>query len=158
AAPQEPARRAEGRRAVVRRAAATLHAGGLRWRAEGGRRQGASRAGRAVGQDETGERPADRGRGRAMTDPPRILRVGEEPPPMEPPPRRQGGSKAGEGKGSTPTAKAPSPGRFGLLNAFVDGAMSRLSRAELAVWLCSGTAATAPPRRHRAPSPSAPAA
>jgi hypothetical protein len=84
-----------------------------------------------------------------MTDRPRILRVGEEPPPMEPHPRRQGGSKAGEGKGSTPTAKAAAPGRFGLLNAFVDGATSRLSRADLAVWLVlfrdsrDGTAATA---------------
>lgn len=79
---------------------------------------------------------------------PRIIPVGEEPPPMEdgrPAPssngrqRHQGGGKA---KGKTGE-------RFAVLNAFVDFALVELSRADIAVWLLlyrdtrDGTARTA---------------
>jgi hypothetical protein len=60
---------------------------------------------------------------------PRILAVGEEPPPMntpeEPPPRS---GKGGKTKGKTGE-------RFAVLNAFVDFSLADLSRAEIAVWL-----------------------
>jgi hypothetical protein len=67
---------------------------------------------------------------------PRILQVGEEPPPFDPAPRsaRNGGAQ-GRPKGSSAEARARAPGRFQVLNAFVDFALADLSRAEVAVWL-----------------------
>jgi hypothetical protein len=65
---------------------------------------------------------------------PRIIPVGEEPPPMDGPapssrPRRGGP------KGKPDGAKAKAGERFAVLDAFVDFAIADLSRAEIAVWL-----------------------
>lgn len=67
---------------------------------------------------------------------PRIIRVGEELPPMEP--RSERTRKATPDKPSEPKEK---PGkrqageRFRVLNSFVDFTMAELSRAEIALWL-----------------------
>jgi hypothetical protein len=63
-----------------------------------------------------------------MTAVPRILRVGEEPPPLDAGTVKTGTLKRAKGKRS-------SAGRFHSLNAFVDVALRDLTRAELAVWL-----------------------
>lgn len=69
-----------------------------------------------------------------MSAPPRILRVGEEPPPM-----RQPDASAGAGpprtKVTQPKGKRLSRGRFLCINAFLDVTLAGLDRAELAVWL-----------------------
>jgi DNA-binding transcriptional ArsR family regulator len=69
---------------------------------------------------------------------PRILAVGEEPPPLDPPPsngRHDGPSDRGKPKGKPAGAKTKARGRFAVLNAFVDFALAELSRREIAVWL-----------------------
>lgn len=66
---------------------------------------------------------------------PPILRVGEEPPPLDltPAPSSNGESNRQSARHSTPNGK---PGeRFILLNAFVDFSLAELSRSEIAVWL-----------------------
>jgi hypothetical protein len=67
--------------------------------------------------------------------PPRIIPVGEEPPPMGPepaPPANGRRPRQGEGRGKP---KRKTGERFAMLNAFVDFALTGLSRAEIAVWL-----------------------
>jgi hypothetical protein len=67
---------------------------------------------------------------------PRIIPVGEEPPPFDsrpPKPRKPTPGKASEPKGSAHKRKAA--GRFRVLNSFVDFTLAELSRAEIAVWL-----------------------
>lgn len=85
-----------------------------------------------------------------MSDGPRVLRVGEEPPPLEPAPcAAPAGSPAGSSGRDRHRAAAPNAGRFAVLNAFVDCAMAGLNGAEVAVWLVlfrdcrDGTATTA---------------
>ena len=67
---------------------------------------------------------------------PRIMAVGEEPPPMDAldagPSKRPHRDKP---KGKPDGAKAKAGERFAVLNAFVDFAVANLSRAEIAVWL-----------------------
>jgi hypothetical protein len=64
---------------------------------------------------------------------PRILRVGEEFPPMTPapPPRLHGGKP----KGPPADAKAKTGDRFSTINAFLDFSMVGLRPCERAVWL-----------------------
>lgn len=62
---------------------------------------------------------------------PRIIRVGEELPPMEP--RSERSRKPAPDKASKPKGKAGE--RFRVLNNFVDFSLAELSRAEIAVWL-----------------------
>jgi hypothetical protein len=67
---------------------------------------------------------------------PRIMAVGEEPPPMDGPnlaPSKH--SHRGKPKGKPDGAKSKAGERFAVLNAFVDFAMAELSRAEIAVWM-----------------------
>src|SRR5262249_27322696 len=67
---------------------------------------------------------------------PRIIPVGQEPPPMEGPEpepsddnlQRHRGGERGKAKGKTGE-------RFAVLNAFVDFALAALSGAEIGVWL-----------------------
>jgi DNA-binding MarR family transcriptional regulator len=59
----------------------------------------------------------------------RPLRVGEELPPLGDGPERP------RRQAPRCSAKEQSSGRFQMLNAFVDGTMADLTRAELAVWL-----------------------
>lgn len=69
---------------------------------------------------------------------PRIIPVGEEPPPLEPPadrPTRGAASKASKAKGKPSGNKRGAASRFRTLNAFVDFTARELSRAELLVWL-----------------------
>lgn len=64
---------------------------------------------------------------------PRILAVGEEPPPLDPAPARERRPAAGErraAKGQPATGE-----RFAILNGFIDFTLADLSRAEIAVWL-----------------------
>ena len=68
--------------------------------------------------------------------PPRVLRVGEGPPP------RDDGTRAprsrphqGKPKGKAGGGRARAGERFIVLNVFVDVALAELSRAEAAVWL-----------------------
>jgi DNA-binding transcriptional ArsR family regulator len=65
---------------------------------------------------------------------PRIIAVGEEPPPIRSTPAREchrGNGKArGPAKGKTKAGE-----RFKVLNAFVDFPLADLTRAEIAVWL-----------------------
>ncbi len=73
-----------------------------------------------------------------MSRPPPVLRVGEEPPPLNPPPangRHDGPPDRGKPKGKRTTAKGKAGERFAVLNTFVDFALADLSRAEVAVWL-----------------------
>jgi hypothetical protein len=60
---------------------------------------------------------------------PRIIPIGEEPPPLDGAGERRGPVKASKAKGK------PAGERFKVLNAFVDFAIAELSRAEIAVWL-----------------------
>ncbi len=65
---------------------------------------------------------------------PRIIPVGEEPPPMDgPAPSSNGRHRHDKGELSQPKGKTKE--RFAILNAFVDFALAGLSRAEIAVWL-----------------------
>jgi hypothetical protein len=78
---------------------------------------------------------------------PRIIAVGEEPPPMDgpaplscscrdtPKARTPGQKKAKKGNHFPGTPKARARERFAVLNAFVDFALAELCRSELAVWL-----------------------
>jgi hypothetical protein len=61
----------------------------------------------------------------------KILRVGEEPAPLD-----EGGevSRHPVAEGGTPKGRAGG-GRFGVLNRFVDCTMRRLSKNDLAVWM-----------------------
>jgi hypothetical protein len=73
-----------------------------------------------------------------MSPPPRPLRVGEEPPPMDPPPangRLDGPPDRSKPKGKPAGAKSKAGERFSVLNAFVDFALADLCRTEVAVWL-----------------------
>jgi hypothetical protein len=69
--------------------------------------------------------------------PPRIIPVGEEPPPMDDgrpapsPAGRQGGKPKGRPGGGRTKARE----RFAVLNGFADFSLADLSRAEVAVWL-----------------------
>jgi hypothetical protein len=63
---------------------------------------------------------------------PRIIPVGQEPPPLEPTPARE--RHSGRGR-DAPKGKRSSRGRFLAINAFLDVTMAGLDRAELAVWL-----------------------
>jgi hypothetical protein len=68
--------------------------------------------------------------------PPRIIPVGEEPPPMDGPAPAQLANGRGRSQGkdqAKPKGKAGE--RFAVLNAFVDFALADLNRAEIAVWL-----------------------
>jgi predicted transcriptional regulator len=81
---------------------------------------------------------------------PRIIPVGGELPPLEPPAERL--RKPMPGKASKPkekTGKRSAGERFRLLNNFVDFTLAELTRAEIAVWMIlyrdtrDGTAQTA---------------
>ena len=65
---------------------------------------------------------------------PRILAVGEEPPPLD-----AGGTEPRQGrgkpKGTSGTARTRGGERFRTLNAFVDFTMADLKPSERAVWL-----------------------
>jgi hypothetical protein len=63
-----------------------------------------------------------------MTPMPRILSVGEEPPPLD---RDRGNEVASPKKRDRPSSR----GRFQSINAFLDVSLATLGRAELAVWL-----------------------
>jgi hypothetical protein len=66
--------------------------------------------------------------------PPRIIPVGEEPPPMDgPAPSNR--PHRGKPKGKAAGGKTKAGERFAVLNTFVDFALADLSRAEIAVWL-----------------------
>jgi hypothetical protein len=67
---------------------------------------------------------------------PRIIPVGGELPPLEPPAERL--RKPMPGKASKPkekTGKRSAGERFRLLNNFVDFTLAELTRAEIAVWM-----------------------
>ncbi len=72
---------------------------------------------------------------------PRIIPVGQEPPPLRPSPSPNGANgrparhqgHAGKAKGKP--ARRKTADRFAVLNAFVDAGMVGLSRVELATWL-----------------------
>src|SRR5262245_4321423 len=67
---------------------------------------------------------------------PRIIPVGQEPPPMEgPEPAPSGNGRQRHQGGERGKAKGKTGERFAVLNAFVDFALAELSRAEIAVWL-----------------------
>jgi DNA-binding transcriptional ArsR family regulator len=68
---------------------------------------------------------------------PRIIAVGEEPPPMEQsgPAPSINGRHGGKPKGKRDGGKAKAGERFAVLNAFVDFTLADLSRAEAVVWL-----------------------
>ncbi len=73
-----------------------------------------------------------------MSRPPPVLRVGEEPPPLVPPPsngRHVQTPDRGKPKGKPGSEKTKAGERFAVLNAFADFALADLSRAEIAVWL-----------------------
>ena len=63
---------------------------------------------------------------------PRIIPVGEEPPPMDGPGPSSNGRHQGR-EGAKP--KGMTGERFAVLNAFADFSLAELSRAEIAVWL-----------------------
>jgi hypothetical protein len=69
-----------------------------------------------------------------MTGSPRILAVGDEPPPMQA--RSQQPPKPQTSVKPPSKAKAPAqgPGRFQIINTFVDTKMASLRRADIAVW------------------------
>jgi hypothetical protein len=66
---------------------------------------------------------------------PRIIPVGEEPPPMGRPGPPPGDGRQRHQGGDRGRAKGKAGERFAVLNAFVDFALAGLSRAEIAVWL-----------------------
>ena len=66
---------------------------------------------------------------------PRILAVGDEFPPMTPPPESPARSPREEPKGKRADAKRNAGDRFEVLNAFIDFSLAGLTRAEVAVWL-----------------------
>jgi predicted transcriptional regulator len=72
-----------------------------------------------------------------MTTQPRILGVGEEPPPLEAPSsvRRKEPPERGKPKPKAGSTKKKAGERFKVLNTFVDFALVGLSRADIAVWL-----------------------
>jgi len=66
---------------------------------------------------------------------PRIIAVGEEPPPMDGPAPSSNGRHRDKAKGKPSGGKAKTGERFALLNAFVDFTLADLSRSEIVVWL-----------------------
>lgn len=69
---------------------------------------------------------------------PRILHVGEEPPPMHSGMEREQRHARGNAirpKGNGKAGNSKAVGRFQVLNAFVDLTLSGLSRGEIAAWL-----------------------
>jgi DNA-binding transcriptional ArsR family regulator len=67
---------------------------------------------------------------------PRIIPVGQEPPPLEgpkPAPSSNGRQRHQGKAGDKPKGTARE--RFAVLNAFVDFTLAELGRAEIAVWL-----------------------
>jgi hypothetical protein len=68
-----------------------------------------------------------------LNAPPRILAVGEEPAPLDPPPAADRHGR--NGKTSKPKRKPSSAGRFQCINAFIDATMETLTPAERAAWL-----------------------
>jgi len=64
---------------------------------------------------------------------PRILAVGEEPPPLNPTPAAD--RHGGNGEASKPKGKRTSAGRFQCINAFIDATMGTLKPAARAAWL-----------------------
>lgn len=67
-----------------------------------------------------------------MTSEPRIIPVGQEPPPMDPRPPRPAKVER-EAKGKTNRRKTGN--RFAVLNSFLDMTAGALTRAELLTWL-----------------------
>lgn len=63
---------------------------------------------------------------------PRIIPVGQEPPPMDPRPPRPAKT---ESKAKEKTKRRQTGNRFGVLNAFLDMTAGALTRAELLTWL-----------------------
>lgn len=59
---------------------------------------------------------------------PRIIPVGQEPPPLDRPAPSSNGRHRDKPKGKTAE-------RFAVLNAFADFGLAGLSRAEIAVWI-----------------------
>ena len=71
-----------------------------------------------------------------MTDGPEPIPVGQEPPPLRPPPPAgSNGQPRGDHKAKGKPARRSAGDRFAVLNAFVDAGMTGLSRVELATWL-----------------------
>src|SRR5262245_24693336 len=71
-----------------------------------------------------------------MNAQPRILAVGEEPPPMTSTPAAERHGRNGEARDKLKgKLKGKAGERFAVLNAFVDFTLAGLSRAEIAVWL-----------------------
>ena len=66
---------------------------------------------------------------------PRILAVGEEPPPLDASEPQPDGRQRDKAKGTSGAARARSGERFRTLNAFVDFTMADLKPSERAVWL-----------------------
>jgi hypothetical protein len=69
---------------------------------------------------------------------PRIIPVGQEPPPMEgpaPAPSASGRQRHQGRHGGKPKGKRASAGRFQCINAFIDVTMGLLTPAERAAWL-----------------------
>jgi predicted transcriptional regulator len=69
-----------------------------------------------------------------MTGSPRILEVGDEPPPIQirPQPPKPQTPRNPPSKAREP---AQGPGRFQIINTFVDTKMASLRRADIAVWI-----------------------
>src|SRR5262249_20227335 len=78
-----------------------------------------------------------------MTEQPHVLRVGEEPPPLELSDRPEEANVPANlaelarprHKGEATSAKGKTGNRFQIVNAFADHTLAGLSRAELAVWV-----------------------
>jgi hypothetical protein len=75
-----------------------------------------------------------------MTSEPRILQVGEDPPPLRPSPSPNGNAgrparHQGAGKTKGKPARRKTGDRFAVLNAFLDFTAGTLTRAEVLVWL-----------------------
>lgn len=77
---------------------------------------------------------------------PRILAVGEEPPPMRSPDQEHATSGTSKAKGKNKSAAGE---RFKVISTFADFTLAQLSRAEITVWILlwrdtrDGTARTA---------------
>ena len=111
--------------------ASAIHAGRRGPGTAAGRREGQVGACRPLARTPPAADDAEGGDER-MT--PRIIAVGEEPPPMDA--AAAGEPLAGQARrGSRPARRAKAGERFAVLNAFVDFALADLSRAEIAVWL-----------------------